>query len=162
MHAAGLLERLIFLSDGVFAIAMTLLVVELGVPDINATAGADLGQQLQALYPKYLSYAISFLVIASYRTSHQRIFRYIVRAGGRLVWLNIALLLCIAFQPFPTSVLGSYGTTPAVTFYAATLVATGVVVLALCVYATQNRRLVRPSLDSRLIAHHTLRAAGVP
>jgi TMEM175 potassium channel family protein len=159
--AAGLLERLIFLSDGVFAIAMTLLVVELAVPQLNPS-GTELGQQLHALYPKYVSYAISFMVIASYWTSHQRIFGYIVRADSRLVWLNILLLLFIAFQPFPTSVLGTYGTTAAVTFYAGTLVVTGVIVLALWVYATRDRRLVSPTLDARLIQHHTLRAACVP
>ena len=74
----------------------------------------------------------------------------------------IALLLCIAFQPFPTSVLGAFSTTPAVTFYAATLVGTGVVVLLLWVYATHDRRLVSPHLDRRFIQHHTLRAASVP
>ncbi len=161
--AVGLLERLIFLSDGVFAIAMTLLVVELAVPQISTpSAGDELGPQLLALYPKYLSYAISFVVIASYWTSHQRIFSYIVRADGRLVWLNILLLLCIAFQPFPTSVLGTYGTTAAVTFYAATLAMTGLVVLTLWVYATRHRRLVSPELESRLVEHHTVRAACVP
>ena len=161
-HAAGLLERLIVLSDGVFAIAMTLLVVELTLPQATSGATADLVAQLRALGPRYLSYAVSFLVVASYWTSHQRIYRYIVRADSTLVWLNIALLLCIAFQPFPTSVLGAFSTTPAVTFYAATLFGTGVVVLVLWVYATHDRRLVSPDLDRRLIQHHTLRAATAP
>jgi uncharacterized membrane protein len=102
------------------------LVVELAVPEITSGASGDLGQPLQALWPRYFSYAISFLMIAWYWTSHQRIFCYILRADGGLVWLNIPLLLCIAFQPFPTSVLGAYSTTPAVTFYAATLFVTGV------------------------------------
>ena len=161
-EAAGLLPRLIFLSDGVFAIAMTLLVVGLAVPETTAGASADLGQRLRALSPKYLSYAISFLAIASYWTSHQRIFRYIVRADSRLVWLNILLLLCIAFQPFPTSVLGEYGDRTAVMFYAATLFATGAVVLALWAYAAAGRRLVSPGLDARLIQHQTVRASSVP
>ena len=123
---------------------------------------ADLVQQLWALGPRYLSYAISFLVIASYWTSHQRIFSYIVRPDNRLVWLDVLLLLCIAFQPFPTSVLGTYGTTTAVTFYAGTLCITGIIVLALWVYATWGHRLVSPTLSRRLIAHHTWRAASVP
>jgi uncharacterized membrane protein len=161
-QAAGLLERLIFLSDGVFAIAMTLLVVELAVPTLASGASADLGRELWALGPRYLSYAISFVVIASYWTSHQRIFRYLLRADSTLVWLNILLLLCIAFQPFPTSVLGAYGTTPGVTFYAATLCVTGILVLVMWLYATRGRRLVSPQLDRRLIEHHTWRAASVP
>ena len=74
----------------------------------------------------------------------------------------VALLLCIAFQPFPTSVLGEYGTAPAVTFYAATLSVTGTLVLLIWLYATTHRRLVRPDLDRRLVQHHAIRAAGVP
>lgn len=94
--------------------------------------------------------------------SHQRIFSYIIRTDATLVWLNVLLLLCIAFQPFPTSVLGAYGTPPAVTLYAGTLTATRTIELVLWLYATTSRRLVRPDLDSRLIRHHTLRAASVP
>jgi uncharacterized membrane protein len=65
-HAAGLLARLILLSDGVFAIAKTLLVVELAVPEVASASGTDLGQQLRVLWPRCLGCAISFLVIASY------------------------------------------------------------------------------------------------
>jgi uncharacterized membrane protein len=100
------------------------------------------------------------VVIASYWTSHQRIFSYIVRSDSRLVWLNL-LLLRVASSHFPTSVLGTYGTTPAVTFYAGTLAITGTIVLVIWLYATAGRRLVRPGLDARLIQHHTLRAASM-
>jgi len=140
---------------------MTLLVVELVVPTLTSTDPAALADALLALRPKYLSFGISFVVIASYWTSHQRIFSSIVRCDGRLVWLNLLLLLCIASQPFPTSVLGTYGTTPAVTPYAGTLAFTGTVVLVMWLYATTGHRLVRADLDPRLIRHHTLRAAGV-
>src|SRR5438105_3300226 len=134
---AGVLERLIFLSDGVFAIAMTLLVVELTLPGIALSAQADeLPARLWALRPKYLSYTISFLVIAAYWSSHQRIFGFILRADGVLVSLNVLLLLLIAFQPFPTNVLGTYGDQrAAVVLYAATLAAAGLFVLALWLYA---------------------------
>jgi uncharacterized membrane protein len=141
---------------------MTLLVVELAVPALTSNNPEQLTQALQALGPKYLSFSVSFLVIASYWTSHQRIFSYIVHADSRLVWLNLFLLLCIAFQPFPTSVLGTYGNTPAVTFYAGTLCVTGLLVLALWVYATWHRRLVTPQISAKLIQHHTVRAASVP
>src|SRR5438105_9187038 len=159
----GRLDRLIFLSDGVFAIAMTLLVVELTVPEFTPGSRGELTQRLLDLAPKFLSYAISFLVIASYWAAHQRIFRYVVRADDRLVWLNIVLLLCIAFQPFPTNVLGTYGDqSTAVAFYAGTLAVTGVVVLALWIYATAGQRLIRPDVNPRLVQHHIWRAATVP
>jgi len=149
---------LIFLSDGVFAIAMTLLVVELVVPSVIPSEPSALVDALLALRPKYLSFGISFVVIASYWTSHQRIFSSIVRCDGRRVWLNLLLLLCIAFQPFPTNVLGTYGSTPAVTLHAGTLAFTGSVVLVMWLYATTGHRLVRADLDARLIRHHTLAA----
>ena len=70
--------------------------------------------------------------------------------------------MCIAFQPFPTSVLGSYDTATSVTLYAGTLSVTGVIVLLLWVYATRGHRLVSPNLNHRLIEHHTWRAASAP
>jgi TMEM175 potassium channel family protein len=160
--AAGTLERLIFLSDGVFAIAMTLLVVELTPPDL-ASGTANLVQGLSALGPSYFSFTISFLVIASYWRAHQRMFSHVLRADDRLVWLNVLLLLCIAFEPFPTSVMGRYGNqSVAVTLYAATLAVTGVILLLLWLYATSGRRLVSADIDPRLVAHQMWRAATVP
>src|SRR6476646_3034830 len=95
--AAGLLERLIFLSDGVFAIALTLLVVSLEVP----LSSNDLSASLWALRPKFLSYGVSFLAIAAFWISHQRVFRYIVRVDAVFLWISLIFLLCVGFQPFP-------------------------------------------------------------
>ena len=163
LPATGRLERLIFLSDGVFAIAMTLLVVELALPEVTSTSSADLSSRLLALGPKYLSYAVSFLVVASYWASHQRIFSHVIRVDGWMVFLNVLLLLFIAFQPFPTTVLGTYGDEPlAVTFYAATLAVTGVIVLMLWLYATSGHRLVAKDLNPRLIKRQTWRALSGP
>jgi uncharacterized membrane protein len=157
------LERLIFLSDGVFAIAMTLLAVELALPEVASDNTADLGQRLIALGPRYLSYALSFLVIASYWRSHQRTFRYVVRLDSRFVWLNLVLLLCIAFLPFPTSVLGNYADDAvAVSLYAGTLAVTGLVVLAMWLYATVGGRLTSPELSARQLQHFTVRALCPP
>jgi len=163
-HAAsGELERLIFLSDGVFAIAMTLLAVGLALPEVTSSSTADLGQRLLALSPRYLSYVLSFVVIAQYWRSHQRTFRYVVRLDNRFVWLNLWLLLCIGFLPFPTSVLGSYGNdVAAVTLYAGSLALTGLVVLCMWLYATIGRRLVARDLSPRVIQHTTVRALCAP
>jgi uncharacterized membrane protein len=140
---------------------MTLLVVDLSIPSISSTDPAELVSALAGLWPKYLSFGVSFAVIASYWSSHQLMFRYIARADGRLVWLNMLLLACIAFQPFPTSVLGAYGSTPAVTLYAGTLFVTGSVLFILMLYATRGR-LLRPNLAPRLIQYRLVRAASVP
>lgn len=149
------------MSDGVFAIAMTLLVVDLRVPTISSSDPAELTSALVALWPKYLSFGISFVVIATYWATHQAVFRYIVRSDVRLVWLNLLFLACIAFQPFPTSVLGEYGTAPAVTLYAGTLFVTGTLLFGLMQYANAAR-LVQPDLDPRLMRYRLLRAATIP
>jgi uncharacterized membrane protein len=157
------LERLIFLSDGVFAIAMTLLAVELALPEVTSESTADLGHRLLALGPRYFSYALSFLVIASYWRSHQRTFRYIVRLDSRFVWLNLLLLMCIAFLPFPTSLLGNYASdVAAVSLYAGTLAITGLVVLGMWVYATQDHRLTTRDLTAGQIHHFIARALCAP
>lgn len=90
--------RILALSDGVFAIAITLLVIQIALP---ATAGADLPSALLRLWPRYLAYVLSFLVIARFWFSHHLAFRLITRYDGILVWLNLVLLMFVAFLPFP-------------------------------------------------------------
>jgi uncharacterized membrane protein len=151
------------LSDGVFAIAITLLVLQLTAPEIMSSArGGDLGTILADAAPKVLIYGIGFTVIALYWVGHRRIFLLIERTDSLLTFLNLALLMCIAFMPFPTAVLGQYSGTAPVLFYAATQTVTGTVNLALWLHAVRGRRLVSPSMSSRLISHHTMRAAVVP
>jgi uncharacterized membrane protein len=162
-HAVtGELERLVVLCDGVFAIAMTLLAVELVLPEVTSGSATNLTQRLLALGPRYLSYVLSFLVIASYWRSHQRMFRYVVRLDARFVWLNLLLLLCIAFLPFPTSVLGTYSDVAAVTLYAGTLAVTGAVILTMWLYASTGRRLIGGELSARQIQQSALRASTAP
>jgi len=74
---------------------MTLLVVELALPELAAGSEPNLGARPCSLGPKYLRYGISFLVIASYWTTHKRMFRYMVRSESRLMWLNVLLLECV-------------------------------------------------------------------
>lgn len=142
-HAADLgLERLVFFSDAVIAIAITLLALEIRLP---TTAGeldnAALLQTLLALFPSYLGFIISFWVIGSFWLSHHRRFRAIVRYDRNLLLLNMLLLMLIAFIPFPTSVLSEYGNRTATIFYALTMTVTGLASWAVGFYATQGNRL---------------------
>jgi uncharacterized membrane protein len=140
-------------SDAVFAIAMTLLVVQLTVPVIaktlpSAEIGHQLARGLAALGPAYFSFGVSFVVIAGFWVAHHRRFVELNRYDAGLVWLNLLLLLCIVFIPFPTAVLGRYGDQPvAAVFYAASLAATGVVSGAVMIYA-DRRGLTDPSADA--------------
>jgi uncharacterized membrane protein len=103
--------RILALSDGVFAIAITLLIIEIAVPAI--TNDANLGHALLGLWPRYVAYLLSFLVIARFWVTHHQAFRLIGRYDGPLMWLNLLLLMFVAFLPFPTAVLGQHLGSPA-------------------------------------------------
>lgn len=96
-------DRLETFSDGVFAIAVTLLILDVRLPP-----GASLGRRLLDAWPGYLSYAISFVTIGIMWANHHAIFRLMGRATHGLVVANLFLLLCVAFLPFPTKVLGEH------------------------------------------------------
>src|SRR5215813_10137818 len=103
--------RILALSDGVFAIAITLLIIAIGIPATTSDAG--LPEALLGLWPRYLAYVLSFLVIARFWVTHHLAFRLIARYDATLVWLNLLLLMLVAFLPFPTAVLGEHFGSPA-------------------------------------------------
>ncbi|MEA3202722.1 MAG: potassium channel family protein [Thermoplasmata archaeon] len=112
--------RLEAFSDGVFAIAITLLVLELKVPD------GDLLRGLLHEWPSFLSFTLSFVTILIMWTNHHANLAHVVRADGRLLFANGFLLLFITFLPYPTAVLAEHLTSAdarvAATFYAGTFV----------------------------------------
>ena len=144
-------ERIVFFSDAVFAIAITLLALEIKIPEVAHYTGAwqHLASLLE-LWPRVLNFLISFVVIGTYWTAHHRIFTYIHRYDRRLVWLNLLFLLCIACMPIITALLGA--TAPdmvSVGIYAAVLALTGLAQWALWHHATSHHRLVAPDLEQR-------------
>jgi uncharacterized membrane protein len=143
------LERVIFFSDAVFAIAMTLLALEIRLPALPASvSNAELTAALGNIWPRYLSYGISFLVIGVSWMAHQRLFRPVCCYDRRLMLLNILFLLSISFLPFPTSVIGEYGDTAAGTiFYAMAMVVVGVLFVLLWWYVNAQGRLVERPLS---------------
>src|SRR3954449_3433383 len=89
-------------SDGVFAIAITLLVIEIGVPHLdNGPEGTTLFGALIGQWPSYLGYVISFLQIGVVWANRHNRFTYIVRSDHIFLFLNILFLMCVAFIPFP-------------------------------------------------------------
>ena len=101
--------RLGAFSDGVLAIVITLLVLELTPPHLAAPD--DAGEALAALValgPKFLSYLLSFVFVAVFWVNHHHFFRLVQRVDTGLLWLNILLLLALSFVPFPTSMIGEY------------------------------------------------------
>jgi uncharacterized membrane protein len=106
--------RVLAFSDGLFAIAMTLLVVGIGVPTLGAS-GADESAMLDAindLLPEIISFFISFAVIGRYWVAHHRFVGWLGAMDYGLVGINLVYLAFIAFLPFPTGLLGSYFENP--------------------------------------------------
>ena len=145
------LHRLLILSDGVFAIALTLLAVQLALPEATKDVrGAALLPALLGAWPKVLGYLTSFTVIAIFWQAHQRLFLQVRRYDGILLWLVFLQLGSIAFIPFPTAVVGEHvGNPVAQEFYYATLLVSGLVWVLLRWYATAGHRLVDRGLSSR-------------
>jgi TMEM175 potassium channel family protein len=115
-------SRTVALSDGVFAIAMTLLVLQITVPVLSSEQHSELGKRLLDHRDEFISYAISFAVISLYWVRHHVFFRGLKTIDMRLAVLNLAYLAFVAFVPYPTRVLGLYGDQPAsVVLYASTL-----------------------------------------
>jgi uncharacterized membrane protein len=105
--------RLEAFSDGVLAIVITLLVLEIKVPHLAAPAdGREALAALAALGPKFLGYLLSFFFIAVFWVNHHRFFRLVQRVDNGLLWLNILLLLALSFVPFPTGMIGEYPSNP--------------------------------------------------
>src|SRR5688572_13267553 len=118
-------SRLEAFSDGVFAIAITLLILEIKVP--HAGSGGSLVRPLLELWPSYLGYLISFVTLGVMWTNHHAIFRYVHRCDRYFLLIHIFFLMCISFLPFPTAVLAEHlpyaaSRRPAVAFYSGTLV----------------------------------------
>lgn len=141
------LDRLIFFSDAVFAIAITLLVLDLRVPpDLVATA---LPAALAALWPKLLSFLISFVVIGVYCWQvHHQLFRYIVKYDEHLLGMNLLLLGGVVFLPFSVSLLSAYGSQQiVVATYLGNLGVVALLLLTLLGYAIR-RNLTDPALTT--------------
>ena len=154
-------NRLVAFSDGVFAVAITLLVLNLQIPQL-ASAG-ELVSRLGALWPKLLSYALSFVIVGIYWVAHHNTIHYIKRSDRNLLWLNILLLMCIVFLPFPTALLGQYPEERvSIIIYAGTLVITGLVLQGLWLYATSGCRMVDRDIDPRLVQRATRRNLTAP
>jgi TMEM175 potassium channel family protein len=116
--------RTVALSDGIFAIALTLLVLNLTVPKLEAGHHDELGRKLLENRTELYCYALSFAVISLHWVRHHALFRAITRIDMRLTVLNLTYLGLVAFLPFPTGVLGTYGSAAAsVVLYASTAAA---------------------------------------
>jgi uncharacterized membrane protein len=135
--------RLEAFSDGVFAIVITLLVLDIHVP---TTTNISI-QTLRPLLPHIASFILSFIIVGVYWVAHHHMLHFIKQVDRKLLWLNLLLLLCVVFIPFPTSLLATgYGNPLVVRLYGTTLIATNAAGLFFWLYATSHRQLAVPHL----------------
>ena len=102
------LDRISFFTDGVFAIAITLLVIEFKVPVLEHATDAALWHSLKEMAWKLLGFVISFCIVGYYWSVHHRIFGYVEKYTSRLLWLNLSFLFSVVLLPFTSGLLGEY------------------------------------------------------
>jgi uncharacterized membrane protein len=154
-------ERVVFFSDAVFAIVITLLVLpltaEIELPEHSTDLAHDVWQQ----WPRMLSFVVSFLVIGQFWIAHHRMFSHLRAHDHTLIWLNLVSLLSVCFLPFPTAVLGAHSTQhdrfPAI-FYAASMTVTSLCLTLTWLYAATRGRLTSPDLDRQTRRQFTIRS----
>jgi uncharacterized membrane protein len=156
------LERLVFFSDAVFAIAITLLVLDIRLPDsIAGLSDRELLNRLLAVGPRYFAYVISFLVIGGFWIGHHRRFRSILFYNRWLIFLNLLLMMVVAFIPFPTGVIAENGNRTGTIFYALSITLVGLLSAAGWIYACRAG-LVDPRMTTRETNSETWQSLIVP
>jgi uncharacterized membrane protein len=146
-------NRLETFADGVFAIAATLLIlnVDAQVPENTR----DLGAQLLHIWPSYAAYAVTFFTIGIVWVNHHTVMSQIDRADRVFLFLNIAFLMTVAFAPFPTRLIAEHiwedGARAAALLYGITLVVMALLFNALWLYASVGGRLLREDHDPLVV-----------
>jgi len=160
------LERMIFFSDAVFAIAITLLIIELKVPEIFRPITEDkLLDSLDLLIPRFIGFIVSFFLIGLYWTIHHSIFGYVIKYNTRLLWINLLFLFGIVLMPFSTSFFSEYflelKKTPVV-IYTINICYLGLMNYFLWRYITSPKHLLTEKLPAHLRTYRSFRAIIVP
>ena len=156
-------SRIQSLTDGVFAISMTLLILSLSLPDATEENGANLHILLFGQADKFVNYFVSFLVLAVFWIIHHQQFQHIKRTDSRHIWINVAILMFVALVPFSTDLVGDYsGTTIAQMFFAGNLLVLGMLFLGNWIYATRGRQLVENDMSEAVVVQGIRRNLVTP
>lgn len=154
-------HRIEALADGIFAVAMTLLVLDIKMPEsVVYASDADLWRRLVALEHAFASYAISFVMLSVYWVAHHFHFHFVERVDRGLLWINLYLLLCITLVPFTTDVVGDNVQLrlPAL-LYGVNLLLIAVAFIAQAEYLRRHPQLAAPHFGGRAIVPIRRRAA---
>jgi uncharacterized membrane protein len=164
------LERMILFSDAVFAIAITLLVIEIKIPEFHKESGEVLTEnallhKLAELIPKFVGFLISFLLIGQYWVVHHRMFSYVTGFTDRLIWLNIFFLLAVALMPFSTGFYSEYvmhKVISPVIFYTANVALLGIINFLMWRYISNPKNNLTENLSQPMARFFSARALTVP
>jgi len=145
-------HRIEGLADGIFAIAMTLLVLNLALPEVGKEPVA-VHSLLAGQLDKFLNYALSFILLAVFWIRHHQQFHLIKRTDRKHLWINVFFFMFAALIPFSTTLVGDYSREPlAEVFFASNIFMLGMLLHWNWIYATNQCRLVDRNLDPRRIA----------
>jgi uncharacterized membrane protein len=150
-----LTARLETLADGVFAIAATLLILNVDA-QVGERSGA-IGRRLLEIWPSYIAYAVSFVTIGIIWSNHHTVMAQLSRVDRMFLMQNVVLLMCVAFLPFPTRLVAEHlrdrhELQPAALAYGATMTIMAVTYITLWLYASRKRRLLRADADPRTVS----------
>src|SRR5262249_24864982 len=140
------------LSDGVFAIVSTLLILSVQIPHLRGDVGRELPRALLGLTPNLLSFALSFGIVTVWWVAHHHFFILLGKSDRGLLWLNSLFLFWLATTPFTTALLGDYlRERAAVVCYGAVMTLAGVSFTSMRFYAFYVGKLTRPEVDRELM-----------
>jgi len=157
-------SRIEAFSDGVFAIVITLLILSIQVPQIQGRdPGPALADALTTMFPKFLSYALSFGIVCVWWVAHHHLFALLVKSDRGLLWLNSFFLFWLASVPFPTALLGDYPHERiAVVCYGAAMAMAGLCFSSMRGYAFYIGKLTVPGLDRKLLKRAMIKSTLNP
>lgn len=159
-------ERIAFFSDAVFAIAITLLIIEIKVPELHDQFSEQvLINSLLHMIPRFMGFILSFFVIGIYWLAHHRLFRFVIASSQKLLWYNLFFLLPIVMMPFSTAFMSEYS-------YYTLSIALGVYTINICLAGYFSYRLwnivanpangLSEGLSAAFLKYNTSRALIVP
>jgi uncharacterized membrane protein len=158
------LSRFESFSDAVFAIAVTLLVLNFRVPDLPRTVGnGEIVRRLLSLWPDFLGYVTSFIVIGVLWINHHALFHFLRRVDRYSLVINLLLLMFVAFIPFPTALIARYGgLVPVVILFGLSMALTGILFSALWFYAVRTYLNTDMHLDARFVRDASIWTVAYP
>ena len=146
-------SRLEAFSDGVFAIVITLLILDIRFPEVEYR---EFKEVFASLVPRILAYVMSFIIIGLYWVVHHNSMHAMRKTDRGFLWLNILLLLCVSFIPFPTSLLGRYPFQAGpIIVYGSTLILCNAVGYIMLLYVHYRPHLAVPEFSEQYLRRHT-------